>query len=132
MQYARAAYRRRQDAHADPRITEITAFGVVNRALETAETPAARREALGRSHALWHALVLDLSSPGNRLPEALRTQLLDLGAWAMRYSTQALLRDLPVAPLVEVHRNLADGLREQVAAAEAGAALSGLRSDAAA
>ena len=58
-------------------------------------------------------LIKDLALEGNRLPEALRSNLVALGIWSMRYSTQAILRHLPAAPLIEVNRNIADGLALQ-------------------
>lgn len=70
--------------------------------------------ALGRNHALWSILIKALAMESNPLPLVLKAQLIDLAAWSMRYSTLAILHHLPVAPLIEVNRNIADGLAAQV------------------
>ena len=65
-------------------------------------TPGPSRvRALGRNHTLWSILVQDLSLAENRMPEGIKTQLISLGLWSMRYSTLAMLKDLPVTPLAE-------------------------------
>lgn len=112
-----ARYQAASRAAISARDTEIAAFSTVTRALESAETPRARVVALGQNHALWSTLVKDLSAAGNRLPEALKAQLLGLGAWAMHYSTQALLKPLSLEPLIGVNRSIAEGLAAQGQAA---------------
>ena len=58
-------------------------------------------------------LLKDLALEGNRLPEAIRSNLVALGLWSMRYSTLAILKNLPAGPLIEVNRNIAEGLTLQ-------------------
>jgi flagellar biosynthesis regulator FlaF len=60
--------------------------------------------------------VKDLALEGNALPTELKNQLIGLGAWAMRYSTVAILQDLPIQPLIAVNRNVAEGLALQKSA----------------
>lgn len=72
-----------------------------------------RIRALGRNHDLWSMLVKDLARQGNKLPETLKSELISLGLWSMRYSTVAILNDLPLAPLIEVNRNVAAGIAGQ-------------------
>lgn len=110
-------YRDIADTTRSARQTEIAAFALVIRDLEDANQPNApttlRIAALGRAHDLWSLLVRDLARDGNGLPQTLKTQLVDLGLWAMRYSTLAILKDLPLSPLIEVCQNVLDGLRAQ-------------------
>jgi flagellar protein FlaF len=75
---------------------------------------------------MWSTLVKALATDANKLPNGLKSQLIDLAAWSMRYSTLAILHDLPVAPLIAVNRNVTDGLSAQARAVPAatGAALS--------
>lgn len=47
------------------------------------------------------------------MPAGLKAQLISLGLWAMRYSTLAMLKPLALEPLIDVNRNVANGLREQ-------------------
>lgn len=106
-------FRTPQLGGATPRETEILAFGLCNDRLSKADSPRARIEALHKTHELWSVLIQDLQTPGNALPENLKQQLLSLGIWATMYCTRAIPRDLPVQPLIDVNRNMIDGLRAQ-------------------
>ncbi len=70
--------------------------------------------AVGRNHTLWSLLLKDLALAENRLPDSIKTGLITVGLWSMRYSTLALLKDLSLQPLIEVNRNVLDGLMAQV------------------
>ncbi len=108
----RSVYAQQSDlGGATPRETEAVAFGLCNARLSQAKTSDERVAALHKTHMLWGILVRDLSNPGNRLPATLRDQLLSLGVWAMGYSVAAMTNDMSLQPLIEVQRNLADGLR---------------------
>ena len=98
---------------ASPREAEILAFGLCNLRLQRAADTKSRIEALHQNHVLWSALVRDLASDGNQLPDALKRALIDLGFWSMRYCTAAATSDLPVAPLISVNSNILDGLKAQ-------------------
>jgi flagellar protein FlaF len=91
----------------------LAAFASVTRGLEEANSTEKRIRALGRNHDLWSMLVKDLALEENRLPPELKNQLLGLGAWSMHYSTRAILQDVPIKPLIDVNRNIADGLSMQ-------------------
>ena len=95
------------------RDTEIAAFRTVIRALENTDNEDSRIRAIGRNHDLWSTLVKDLAMEGNSLEASLKTQLVGLGLWSMRYSTLAILQKLPIEPLIEVNRNILDGLTLQ-------------------
>ena len=113
MQRTASYFRTPQIGGASPRETEILAFGLCNDRLQRAATPRERTEALGKTQQLWSLLVRDLASEGNALPEELKRNLIGLGFWAMRYATQAMLHGLPLQPLIDVHRDMIDGLRAQ-------------------
>ena len=98
---------------ASPRETEILAFGLCNARLAKVSDPKARIDALNKTHQLWSLLVRDLCSDGNKLPAPLRQDLIGLGFWAMRYCNVAILRDLPLEPLISVNQNILEGLRAQ-------------------
>lgn len=108
---AAAQYQRASDAGISASDTERAAFKMIIRELETCTPGASRVRALGRNHLLWSTLVQDLSLAENQMPEGIKTQLISLGLWSMRYCTLALLKGLPVDPLVEVNRNVLDGLQ---------------------
>jgi flagellar protein FlaF len=106
---------------ASPQETEILAFGLCNARLSKAKDKRERIEALNKTHQLWSLLVRDLASVGNNLPDHIKSQLIDLGFWAMQYSVSAAAHDMSVQPLIDVNRNVADGLRAQIQSAAAGA-----------
>jgi flagellar protein FlaF len=104
---------------ASARDTEILAFGLCNARLGKAHDTKSRIEALHKTHQLWSLLVRDLAADDNQLPKFLKDELIGLGFWAMRYSIAATADDLPLQPLIDVNRNIADGLRAQVQSAPA-------------
>jgi flagellar protein FlaF len=110
---AASAYQKTQDAGFSAVNAERAAFELVIRELEANPAGPAKLRALGRNHTLWSILVQDLSLAENALPDGLKTVLINLGLWAMRYSTLAMLKPLPLEPLIDVNRNLADGLQAQ-------------------
>ncbi len=83
------------------------------RGLENIADEAARIRAIGRNHDLWSALIRDLALSSNALPETLKRELIALGQWSMQYSTLAILQKLPVQPMINVNRNIAEGLTAQ-------------------
>ena len=86
---------------------------MINSELATCTAGHARARAVGRNHQLWSILVKDLALADNGLPEPIKAHLIGLGLWSMRYSTLALLRDLPIEPLIAVNANVLDGLSAQ-------------------
>jgi flagellar protein FlaF len=108
-----ARYQKASQQALSARETELAAFASVTRGLEEADSTHKRIRALGRNHDLWSTLVKDLALEENRLPPELKNQLISLGVWSMQYSTRAILQDMPVKPLIEVNRNIADGLSMQ-------------------
>lgn len=113
MQRTASYFRTPQIGGASPQETEILAFGLCNDRLTRAATPRERIDALAKTQQLWSLLVQDLGAEGNRLPDELKQNLLRLGFWAMRYATKAMVRNLPLQPLIELHRDMIEGLRAQ-------------------
>ncbi|TLU72696.1 flagellar biosynthesis regulator FlaF [Lichenicoccus roseus] len=97
-------------AATSPREEQAIAFRLVNRKLTQADTPPTRNAALGLNHELWSILFRDLGSSENRLPPVLRQDCIRLARWSMAYSTQAVLQDLPLAPLVAINEDMVEGL----------------------
>jgi flagellar protein FlaF len=110
-------YKTNHRVGASPQENEILAFSMANTQLAKAETEPARINALYNNQQLWSVLVKDVALSSNQLPDPLKQQITELGVWAMRYSTQAIANKWPVEPLVEVNRNMIEGLRAQLAIA---------------
>ncbi len=98
---------------ASPRESEIVAFTLCNAGLEKAATPVERIGALYKNHQLWSTIVKDVAMDGNGLPVELKSQISDLGRWAMAYSIVAMANDVAIAPLMQVNQDMVDGLRAQ-------------------
>lgn len=107
--YAQAAHIA-STSHVD---AEILGFGLCNSRMENAKDAKSRIEALHKNHQFWSILVRDLAGVGNKLPADLKSQLIGLGLWSMRYSTLSIGQDLSLQPLIDVNNNIMDGLRAQ-------------------
>jgi flagellar protein FlaF len=78
---------------------------------------------LSKTHQLWSMLVRDLACEGNRMPDQLKQELIDLGFWAMRYCVLAVSKGLDLEPLISVNQNILEGLRAQGALSMVAAAV---------
>ena len=69
---------------ADERVLLLRAVGLLE-AATAAPDPAGRRlaEAITFSHRLWSALLLDLASTGNALPDDLKARLISIGLFVL-------------------------------------------------
>ncbi|KMO42237.1 flagellar biosynthesis regulator FlaF [Methylobacterium tarhaniae] len=73
---------------------------------------AERTAAVGFVQDLWNILIADLLAPENALPQALRDDLVSIGAWTMREAGEVLRSpDRSLAALIEVNTSIRDGLR---------------------
>lgn len=68
------------------------------------------REGLTENAAAWAIMKFDLSSEGNALPPQLRASLISLALWVERQTSAVLGGENGVRALVEVNRNIIDGL----------------------
>jgi flagellar biosynthesis activator protein FlaF len=118
------AYQKMQDQVTDPRRIEIMAFQQCTALLVAASEARARpqdpcqplasvkrvAEALYKNDQLWIALLTDLASDSNRLPEALRARLISLGLWAQRYANEVRCKQASFAPLIALNKQMIEGL----------------------
>ena len=108
-----ARYAATQNAHAHPRDIELRAFRYVNGLMAAASDTKSRAVALEKVHRMWSIFISDLGSPGNRLPPALRGQLISLGLWAQREAGSRLDDEASLEPLLALHRDMIAGLEAQ-------------------
>ncbi len=108
------AYQRAATQADTPRELEYRAFGRVTAALVRAQEekldagPLA--EALSDNRRLWNMLSADCSLPENRLPLALRGQIISLALWVARYSSDVLRGEAELEPLIDINRTMMEGL----------------------
>ena len=109
------AYQSAQTVTEDPRATEYRLFGQVTGALidaqkaDTAIGP--RAEAIDWNRKLWRTLASDCLDDRNKLPPAVRAQIVSLSLWVSKYSKQVTRNGAPMTPLIEVNRNIMQGLQ---------------------
>jgi len=108
------AYQRAATQADEPRDLEYRAFGQVTAALvrvkdEKPPMPAVL-EAVDANRRLWNVLSADCSTAENRLPLALRGQIISLALWVARYSSEVLRNGAEVDPLIDINRTMMEGL----------------------
>lgn len=101
-----------------PRETEAELFARVSARLQLAVDCGDFRQIVGAvqdNMGLWNALADDLSDPGNRLPAALRAQLIYLAQFTRIQTNRILDGSGEVAPLIEVNNAVMRGLNGKAA-----------------
>ena len=109
-----------QQAEA-PRSVEYRLFADVTRALITASQAEAtdiqgRMAALDWNRRLWSVLSTDCAQPQNGLPDAVRANIISLGMWVNRHTSAVMTAGETFEPLIEVNRNIMQGLAPAPAA----------------
>src|SRR5271157_5864916 len=114
-------YQAAQRATESPRSMEYRLFAQVTRALmECTNKPAPQRvEALDWNRRVWLMLQADLADPRNQLPNQLKASLISLSIWVDKHTSKAMVGKAPIEALVDINRNIMEGL---MAGAGAGAA----------
>jgi flagellar biosynthesis activator protein FlaF len=109
------AYKATQTATEDPRLTEYRLFGQVTGALLNAKqsnavgTPLI--EAVDWNRRLWRTLAADCMDDRNRLTQEVRAKIISLSLWVAKYSRNVTRNKAPLDPLIEINRNIMQGLQ---------------------
>ncbi|NHO31684.1 flagellar biosynthesis regulator FlaF [Acetobacter fallax] len=99
---------------------EAMAFSQAISLLERARDEKARLHALSMNQKLWSAVLREMDVQNNGIPDDLRKDLFKLSFWATRYCVRAMLEKISLKPLIDINRDMLDGLREKtVGASEA-------------
>jgi len=109
------AYKDAQVATEDPRVTEYRLFGQVTGALLNARQANAAGaplvEVVDWNRRLWRTLAADCMDDRNSLTEEVRAKIISLSLWVARYSRSVTRAKAPLDPLIEVNRNIMQGLQ---------------------
>ena len=109
------AYQNAQLVTEDPRQTEYRVFGQVTGALISAQkagnSGGPLAEAVDWNRKLWRTLASDCLDDRNQLPRDVRAQIVSLSLWVSKYSKQVTRNGAPMQPLIEVNRNIMQGLQ---------------------
>jgi len=105
------AYAKSRNLGLSGRALEAEAFLQAARALEASAAGSAIK-GLRFTHSLWTLLQAELLDPTNRLPEKLKSDLLNLSAFVDEEVTRALTDPTParLKALSKINKNLAAGL----------------------
>jgi flagellar protein FlaF len=108
------AYQRAATQAETPRELEYRAFGQVTAGLVRVREERAAlgvvAEAIDANRRLWNVLSADCAVPENKLPLALRGQIISLAMWVARYSGEVLRDGADIEPLIDVNRTMMEGL----------------------
>ncbi len=109
------AYQKAQRAADNPRSAEYRLFGQVTGALLDAQASGAKGvnliEAIDWNRRLWSTLAVDCMDDANRLPKPLRAQIISLSIWVTKYSSQVMAQGVSLEPLIDINRNVMQGLQ---------------------
>jgi flagellar protein FlaF len=109
------AYKSTQTATEDPRLTEYRLFGQVTGALLNAKqcnaVGAPLVEAVDWNRRLWRTLAADCMDDRNKLTQEVRAKIISLSLWVAKYSRSVTREKAPLDPLIEINRNIMQGLQ---------------------
>ena len=110
------AYQNTQRVTEDPRQTEYRLFGQVTGALIDARsrqvTGGPLAETLDWNRTLWRTLAADCMDDRNTLSQDVRAKIISLSLWVSKYSRQVTREKAPIDPLIEINRNIMQGLQQ--------------------
>jgi flagellar biosynthesis activator protein FlaF len=107
---ARATYGAAAQITKNPREAEAQLFSMAANRLLRAETFAQRLDALEFNRKLWQTIAIDLSLPENRLPGALRAQILSIAGVVLRLCDAGRSDPGVIETLVELNRTFSGGM----------------------
>jgi flagellar protein FlaF len=109
------AYQNTQRITEDPRSTEYRLFGQVTGALidvqKAGQNGGTLVEAIDWNKKIWRTLAADCMDDRNQLPQDIRAKIVSLSLWIAKYSRQVTRNGAPLDPLIEVNRNMMQGLK---------------------
>ncbi len=111
------AYQTTQKANESTSQTEYRLFADVTRALmdakELSNLDVKLHDALHWNRQLWSTLATDCAVEGNMLPKQLRASIISISIWVGKYSSQVARGDETVQALIDINRNIMEGLSAQ-------------------
>lgn len=122
-----AAYQATQKKSLSPREVEAMAFTKAALMMEDAQKAPddydKYAQALRFNQLLWTIIQADVTDPANKLPPELKANIVSLSIFVDKHTGNALLEGKPemLTVLVNINRNIAEGLRMNPEGAEAGA-----------
>ena len=96
-----------------PRQREYRLLARANRLLNDARDKgdiASLYRAVLYNRQIWNTFLIDLTDERNQLPQELKGALISIGIWVEKYSDPVCEGDEPIDDLIDVNRNIMEGL----------------------
>lgn len=110
------AYKSATLASEHPTQTEYRLFAEITRELELANEASTsnfdRVNAVFRNSQLWLALRMDLMSEDNNLNKDTKAGVISLAIWVAKYTTPAMKTGTDLRPLIDVNKQIMEGLSD--------------------
>lgn len=115
------AYQAARSRAETPRSAEFRLMSEITGEMMDAETAGLKgallMPALHRNREMWSAFATDCGATGNGLPKELRAQIISLGLWVERFTSDVVAGREPIGELIGINRAIMEGLRGQRLAA---------------
>jgi len=112
------AYQMARKVVETPRATEHRLLGQITGEMIVARdsglSGAGLVPCLHRNREIWSVFSSLCAAPGNGLPAALRANIISIGLWVERFTTEVVSGRESMDPLIEVNRSIMEGLAGQV------------------
>ena len=111
------AYQTTQKANESTSQTEYRLFADVTRALMEAKGLSLLdkkiHDSLHWNRQLWSTLATDCAVEGNMLPKGLRASIISISIWVGKYSSQVARGEEDIQGLIDINKNIMEGLSAQ-------------------
>jgi flagellar protein FlaF len=115
------AYQNARSRAETPRAAEFRLMSQITGEMMDAETAGLKgamlMQPLHRNREMWSAFATDCGATGNGLPNELRAQIISLGLWVERFTSDVVAGREPIGELISLNRTIMEGLRGQRLAA---------------
>jgi flagellar protein FlaF len=115
------AYQTARSRAETPRSAEFRLMSEITGDMMDAETAGLKgamlMQSLHRNREMWSAFATDCGATGNGLPKELRAQIISLGLWVERFTSDVVAGREPIGELISLNRTIMEGLRGQRLAA---------------
>jgi flagellar protein FlaF len=115
------AYQAARSRAETPRAAEYRLMGQITGEMMDAQAAGLKGamliQPLHRNREMWSAFATDCGAKGNGLPVPLRAQIISLGLWVERYTSDVMAGRETIGELIDLNRTIMEGLRGERLAA---------------
>ncbi len=104
------AYQTARSRAETPRSAEFRLMSEITGEMMDAETAGLKgamlMQSLHRNREMWSAFATDCGATGNGLPRELRAQIISLGLWVERFTSDVVAGREPIGELISLNRTI--------------------------